>query len=263
MIISLRKNLCDFLIWLGLLATALNTAGCAPKIIKFNVTVPATVPAPEADVIRQQGTTHVCPGTSFRLAWAVKGRASVSASAGERYQAPACFSLPSPASEGTKDVSANATQLAGSCGDSAIFRVTASHSLWRRSGPCPGSGCPNADHEVILASQLTVPIGKSVGNCQGGAYEVTNTKAAVDWDDHYRVGTVSLLGTGVDEALEQDHGRTLTVVHDAKEASFSAAVLTSDIFRGGKVTGTWTLRLSGCASPPRALVLNVQADCSK
>jgi hypothetical protein len=171
------------------------------------------------------------------------------------YQPPACFSVPSIPSKGTR--------VTGSCADDAIFRVTASHTFWRRLGSCPGPGCPNADREVIVASAPDVGIGNNTGEIREGAYDVTNIKAAIDWDDRYRVGSVSLVGLPVAATLQQTPGSSLTISHDGKEAAFIANTLTSDVFQGGKIVGTWTLRLSGTASPPAALTMSAHVNCTK
>lgn len=240
----------------GLLAVVATLAGCTPKIVKFYVTIPTTSPPlTETEIAAHQGTIHLCPGTSVKLLWAVKGRASLSATPGPRYQPPECFSMPTIPSKGTR--------VARTCEDVATFRVTASHSFWRRFGSCPGPGCPNADREVVAAPTLNVDIGNNLADCRNEACEVANTKAAIDWDDRYRVGTVSLVGLPVAATLHQILGCTLTVGHEGREATFDANVLTSDVFRGQRIAGTWNLRLSMCASPPPALVIRAQVDCAR
>jgi len=144
-----------------------------------------------------------------------------------------------------------------------VFRATASHTLWRWYGACPGYGCPNADHEVIVGSSVTERVGGRPGDCVSGAFVVTNTRPALDWDDRYRVSTVSLGGLQVARTLEAIPGRTLTVRHDGKIATFRTGVTTSDVFHSGRVAGSWELVLSGCDSPPPALTINVEADCSR
>lgn len=238
------------------LAIVTTMAGCTPKIVKFYVTIPITsAPPPETEIAAHQGTIHLCPDTSVELSWEVKGHGSLSATSGPRYQPPACFSMPSIPSKGTR--------VTGICADDAIFRLTASHTFWRRLGFCPGPGCPNADREVIVASALDERIGNNTGDIRNGAYDVTNTKAALDWDDRYRVGTVSLVGLPVATALQQTPGSSLTVSHDAREAAFNANALTSDVFQGGKIVGIWTLHLSGITSPPVALTMTAHVDCTK
>src|SRR6266568_2632739 len=87
----------------GLLAVATTFSGCTPKIIKFYVTIPTTSPPPPGtEIAAHQGTIHVCPGTSVELSWEVKGHGSLSATSGPRYQPPACFSMPSIPSKGTR-----------------------------------------------------------------------------------------------------------------------------------------------------------------
>jgi hypothetical protein len=96
---------------------------------------------------------------------------------------------------------------------------------------------------------------------------VTNTRPGADWDNRFRVDTVSVVGLPIVPVLQQTLGRTLAVLHDGKTATFSAETLTSDTFKGEKLAGTWVLRLSacvsGCAPPPAALDANVRAECSK
>jgi hypothetical protein len=251
----------------GLLAIIITVTGCTPKVVKFNVTIPANSPSPtEAEVAAHQGTTHVCPGTSVELSWEVKGRGSLSATPGLRYQPPACFSVPRVPSSVPR-VPSKGKRVAMACADDTIFRVTASHSFWRRSGSCPGPGCDNADHQVSAATAQEVSIGGRVGDCPNGACEVANTRPDIDWDNRFLVSRVSLAGSSVVPVFQQTPGRTLTVSHGAKVAKFSADTLTSDVFKGEKVSGTWILRLSGCASgcapPPPALVIMAHAECSK
>lgn len=199
----------------------------------------------------------MCPSTSVQLSWQIDGHPSLSASPGERYQ-------PTQECLLVSEVPSYGTGLFPTCRDSTtVFRATASHTFWRWYGACPGYGCPNADHEVIVASSVTERIGGRTGDCVTGAYVVTNTRPALDWDDRYSVSTVSLAGPQVVSALEAIPGRTLTVTHDGKQASFRAGVTTSDVFHGGRVAGSWELRLSGCDSPPPALTINVEAHCSK
>jgi hypothetical protein len=244
----------------GLLAIIITVPACTPKVVKFNVTIPTNSPAPtEVEVAAHQGTTHVCPGTAVKLSWELRGRGSLSATPGLSYQPPACFSVAHVPSKGER--------VAVACADDTAFRVTASHSFWRRSGSCPGPGCDSADHQVSAATAQDVPIGGRVGDCPNGFCEVTNTKPDIDWDDRFRVSTVSLAGSPVVPVLQQTPGRTLTVLHSTKVATFSADTLTSDGFKGERIAGTWILRLSGCVSgcapPPPALVITAQAECSK
>ena len=255
---SFRKRHCNLFLNFFVLSFAIAAIGCAePKIVKFNLSILSNAPSPE-DATYHQGTLHVCAGSSIRLEWAVKGGASLSASAGPRYQLPACFDLQKPASEGRRDIPA--TQIAEACGQDSVFRLSASHTVGQRSGPCPGPGCPNADHEVKVATKVTEAIGNKVGECVNGGYEVTNNKASFEWDDHYRVGSVFV--TSLKPVLEQIPDRTLILSHNNKQASFNASTLTSDAFRGEKISGAWVLRLSNCASPPPALIVRVEAECA-
>jgi hypothetical protein len=243
------------------LSFLLQVTGCTPKIQRFNITIASNPALAASDIASRQGSTHICPNSSIHLDWAVEGRAAVSAAAGARYQLPACFHLPNPPSIGTYDVSTNTAGIVGSCGGHAVFRLTASKSPGHGSGPCPGPECPNADHEVIMASDLSEGIGDRIASCVHDAYEVAITKPAINWDDRYQVSIVSVDGTGVGSILEKTPGRTLVVLHDGKQSTFTAGALTSDAFRGSKISGTWTLRLSGCASPPSALIANAHANC--
>lgn len=202
----------------------------------------------------------MCPGTPIKLDWAVKGHASFSATAGQRYEPPVCFSDPTAHSSGTRQIANTATQIAETCSDTAIFRLSATHTFWRRFGYCPGPGCPNADHEVTM-STTSENIGGRVGECQNDVLEVVNTKASTDWDDRYRVGTVSV-SESLARALNLP-GHTLTISHYGKQATFSSTVVTSDVFRGENITGTWKLRLNGCASAPPALVIKAEVGCSQ
>ena len=241
-------------------AFVMAATGCTPQIMKFNVSIPTNPPELTSESAAHQGTTHVCPSTPVKLDWAVKGHAALSATTGQRYQAPACFSDASVPSSGTRQIANTATQVAGTCGDTAILRLSATHTFWRRLGYCPGPGCPNADHEVTMSIR-SESIGGRVDECRNEALEVVNTKAVTDWDDHYAVGMVS-----VSESLVRvlnTPGRTLTVSHDGKQGTFNSDVVTSDVFRGEKITGTWNLRLSGCASIPPALVINAEVECTK
>ncbi|MBV9339423.1 MAG: hypothetical protein JO159_00870 [Acidobacteria bacterium] len=114
-----------------------------------------------------------------------------------------------------------------------------------------------------MASDLTEEIGNRIGSCAKDAYEVTVTKPATNWDDGYQVGTISVEGTSVGDVLKKNSGRNLFILHDGKQATFTGATLTSDAFTGSLVSGTWTLRLSGCGSPPSALIIKAHADCHK
>jgi hypothetical protein len=250
-----ESSLGPLLKW-ALLALVATMGGCTPQIVKFYVTVPITsAPPPETEITAHQGTIHVCPDTSVVLSWEVKGHGSLSATSGPRYQPPTCFSVPRIPSKGT--------QVTGVCADDAVFRLTASHTFWRHSGYCPGPGCPNADREVIVASALEEPIGNITGDIRNGAYEVTNTKPTIDWDDRYRLGTVSVVGLPIATTLQQTPGSSLTVSHDGREAAFNANALTSDVFHGGNIVGTWALRLSGSPSPPIALTMTAHVNCAK
>jgi len=261
-IVRISKNLGDALVKLAIVSLAITMSGCKPKIIRFNAAIVSNSPIPAPDVASQQGTIHVCPGGSIQLAWVVQGRASLSASQGERYQPPACFNISNPPSQGTSNISTT-TQVTESCSDHTIFRLTALKTFWRNSGPCPGDGCPNADREVIVATEVTERIGNNVTGCVNDAYEVTNHRPTIDWDDRYHIGIVSVEGSSVGAFLEKTPGRTMTLLHNGKEVTFSAGTLTSDRLRGTSVSGDWTLRLSSCASPPPALIVKVQADCGK
>jgi len=96
---------------------------------------------------------------------------------------------------------------------------------------------------------------------------VTNTRPDIDWDNRLLVSTVSLAGSPIVPLLQETPGRTLTVSHGAKAATFTADTLTSEIFKGERVSGNWILRLSGCASgcasAPPALVITAHAACTK
>jgi hypothetical protein len=263
MIVRARRKLGNMLVNFLILTVAIAMTGCKPKIIKFDAAIVSNRPVPTADVASQQGTIHACPGGSIRLIWAVQGGASLNATQGARYQPPACFHLPNPPSQGEHDISTTKTQMVEACGDHAIFRLTASKTFFRHSGPCPGDGCPNADREMIIASDVTERIGNNVTGCVNDAYEVTNIRPTLDWDDRYQIGIVSVEGSSIEAILEKTPGRTLTLLHDGKDVAFSAGSLTSDRLRGTRISGTWTLRLSGCSSPPPALIVKVQASCSK
>lgn len=260
-IAGLKRHGRRFIIVCGFLPLVATVAGCYPKVVKFDVAIPSNSPSlTGAEISAHQGTTHVCPGTPLELSWEVKGRASLSATPGLRYQeGQACFSAPHVPSQGKR--------VANTCADDTIFRVTASHSFWRRSGSCPGPGCDNADHQVSAASTQEISVGGKVAECPKGACEVANTRPEVDWDDRIRVGTVSLVGSPVVPILQQTPGRTLSVSHGSKVATFSGETLTSDIFKDDRIAGTWTLRLSecesGCAPPPPALVMMARAECRK
>lgn len=241
-------------------AFVMAATACTPQIKKFNVTIPANPPELASQSVALQGTTHVCPGTSIKLDWAVKGHALFSATTGQRYEPPACFSDPSVRSSGTRQIANTGTQIAGTCGDTAVFRLSATHTFRRRLGYCPGPGCPNADHEVTMSTR-SESIGGRVGECRNDVLEVVNTKAGADWDDHYRVGIMS-----VSESLVRVlnvPGRTLIILHGGKQATFNSDVVTSDVFRGETITGTWNLRLSGCALAPPALVIKADVECTK
>jgi hypothetical protein len=248
--------------WLFLVVAVTNIA-CSSLLDKeftpharLSITIPNSS-ATEKDIADQQGTLHVCPSTSVQVSWQIDGKPSLSATSGERYQATQeCLSVSEMPSSGTG--------LFPTCQDNTtVFRATASHTFWRRYGACPGYGCPNADHEVIVASSVTERMGGRTGDCVSDAYVVINKRPALDWDERYRVSTVSLAGPQVTSALEALPGRTLTVTHDGQDANFRAGIRMSDAFHGGGIAGSWELRLSGCDSPPPALTINVEADCSK
>ena len=260
---SICKSVAGFSATVCILWFLIQVTSCTPKIVRFNLAIASNPALTASEVASHQGTTHLCPGSSIHLDWAVQGGATVSAAIGTRYQLPACFDLPHPPSTGTYDISTSAAGIVESCGSHAVFRLTASKSLWRRSGSCPGSGCPNADHEVIMASDLSEGIGNRTDSCTNGVYEVTNTKPTINWDDRYRVTSVTVEGTGVATVLEKSPGRNLVVLHDGQQAIFTAGDLASDSFRGSKISGTWLLRLSGCASPPPALIAKAQLNCNK
>jgi hypothetical protein len=210
-------------------------------------------------IAQKQGTTHVCPGTQVQLAWRVKGKASLSAASGQMYQEPLCSTVHRVPAKGQELVQSN-SQIASSCGNEAIFRLTASKDFWRWSGSCPGTGCPAADHELVLEPQSGRQIGGKPASCPGNALEVNALMPVVDWDDHVRIGTISVTGS-TKQALS-DSARTLTVSHDGKRASFFGS-FTSDAFRGEKMSGTWILRLSGCDSPPAVLAIVAETSCSQ
>jgi hypothetical protein len=243
-----------------LLLSALFQLGCAPQLEKFHVTIPTNPPSPEADVSKRQGTTHVCPGTQVQLSWSVKGKASLSAASGLIYQEPFC-SAPRKVHANGSQIVDTSSQIASACGKQAVFRVTASHDLWHWSGSCPGTGCPSADHEVVLEPQPDQPLGGKPADCGNDGFEVTNFRPAVDWDDHVRIGTISVSGP-TKQALSGST-RTLTVTHEGATAAFSSQVLASDAFRGQKMSGAWTLRLSSCDPPPAVLTVTTETACSQ
>jgi hypothetical protein len=244
----------------SLLLSALFQLGCAPQLEKFHVTIPTNPPAPEPDVSKQQGTTHICPGTQIQLAWSVKGKASLSAASGLSYQEPFCSS-PRRVQANGSEIFDTSPQIASACGHQAVFRVTASHDFWHWSGSCPGTGCPAADHEVVLEPQPEQPLGGKPSDCGNDGFEVTNVRPSVDWDDHVRIGTISVSGP-TKQALANST-RTLTVTHEDVTAVFSSQVLTSEAFRTRKMSGVWTLRLSSCDPPPAVLAVTAQTACSQ
>lgn len=128
------------------------TSGCTPRIGKFQVSIPAVPPAQAPE--NTQGMTHVCPASSFQLDWAASGHVTLSATEGPRYQPVACLAESTLPSQGTRTYATDNYGSIQSCKNDIIFRITASHSFWRPLGPCPGSGCPNADREIIVADAL-------------------------------------------------------------------------------------------------------------
>ena len=260
---SIRKRRAGFSATVCMLSFLMQLTGCTPKITRFNLAIASNPAQTASEIASQQGTTHLCPGSSIHLDWVVQGGAAISAAMGPRYQLPACFELAHPSSTGTYDIRTTAAGIGESCGSHAVFRLTASKSLWRRSGLCPGPGCPNADHEVIVASDLSEAIGNRIRSCTNDVYEVTNAKTAMNWDERYQVTNVSVEGTSMATVLEKSPGRNLVLLHDGKQATFTAGEQTSESFRGSKISGTWTLRLSGCASPPPALTVKAQVECNK
>lgn len=243
-----------------LLSPLLLVFACSPQLRTFHVTIPANPPSADADIAQKQGTTHICSGTKIQLAWQVKGKASLSTASGQIYQEPLCATARHVPAEGHELVGSN-PQIASSCGNEAIFRLTASKDFWHWSGSCPGTGCPSADHEVVLEPQPGQPLGGKPEACAGTAFEVTTLRPAIDWDDHVRIGAVSVTGS-TKQALTNST-RMLTVSHEGKTASFSAGALTSHAFRGEKMSGTWTLRLSTCDSPPAVLAVVAETKCSQ
>jgi hypothetical protein len=244
----------------ALLLSGLSQLGCAPQLTKFHVTIPTNPPASQADVSKQQGTTHVCPGTQFQLSWTAKGKASLSAASGVMYQEPLCLGPRKVHANGSETVKTD-PQIAPSCGKQAIFRVTASHDFWHWSGSCPGTGCPSADHEVVLEPQSDQRLGGKPADCGIDGFEVTNVRPAVDWDDRVRIGTISV--SGPTKEVLTGSTRTLTVTHDGTSSIFSSQVLTSEAFRGQKMSGKWTLRLSGCDASPAVLTVAAETACSQ
>ncbi len=236
--------------------------GCRPEITKFNVAIPGTPPAPEGSQ-NTQGTTHVCAGSSLQLSWAAMGHVSLSATEGPRYQPPACLAESSVPSQGTRNLTTTPSGGIGTCTDTVMFRITASHDFWRPFGPCPGHGCPNADREIVVSSALDVPVGNRTGDCASGSYEVGDHIPSTNWDNSYEVNAVTLEGSPVANALKVSPGRTFTVIHDGRQAVFQTTSGSSDVFRGAKITGDWTLRLSGCEAPPPALTITVKVSCTK
>jgi hypothetical protein len=114
-----------------------------------------------------------------------------------------------------------------------------------------------------MRSSISVPTGNRSGDCANDAYVVQDIIPPTNWDTKYEVDTVTLEGSPVEPALKSFPGRTLIVTHDGTRATFSSATDVSDAFRGKKVAGDWTLRLTGCANPPPALIITVNASCSK
>ena len=257
-IVHLRKLLLPPSVLLLLMAVS----GCRPEVKKFEVAIPGTPPAPEGSQ-NTQGTTHVCAGSSVQLSWAALGRVTLSATEGPRYQPPACLAESSVPSQGTRNLTTTPSGGIGTCTDTAVFRITASHNFWRPFGPCPGHGCPNADREIDVRNALDVPVGNRTGDCAGGSYEVGDHIPSTNWDNGFEVNAVTLEGSPVANALRASPGRTLTVIHDGKQAVFQTPSGPSDVFRGTKITGDWTLRLSGCAAPPPALTITVKVSCTK
>ena len=237
----------------------LTNAGCTPKLKVFHVTIPSNTPASLSETASHQGSTHVCPGTEVQISWDVSGKASLSATEGELYQTPTCFNSRLPA-KGTK-VLVTKPGIASSCGNTAVLRLSAGHDLWHRSGYCPGTGCPGADHEIVVRSEAAESVGGKTNQCIDGGYELTNLKAEVDWDDHYRIVSVSVPPRI--EAYLKSAGRHLAVSHDGKRAEFTGDTISSDAFEGEKFAGEWKLKLSGCGSPPPALVVTARLQCSK
>jgi hypothetical protein len=245
-------------VWLSVLL-ALTSVGCTPKVNQFQVTIPGNTIASPSDIADHQGSTHVCPGTEVQLSWDASGKVTLSATKGQIYQPPTCFTSRVPA-KGTK-LLVTTPEIASACSDTAVLRLTATHSLWHRSGYCPGPGCPGADHEVVVRSETEENIGGKTDQCTDDAFEVTNFKAAVDWDDHYRIESVSVPPRIA--AYLKTSGRHLAVFHNNKQAVFTSEAISSDAFRGEKFAGAWKLRLSGCGTAPPALVVTARLICTQ
>lgn len=244
--------------WLSVLLV-LTSVGCTPKVNQFHVTIPSNTMGSPSDIADHQGSTHVCPGTEVQLSWGVSGKATLSVTKGQIYQPPACFTSRIPA-KGTKVV-VTTPEIASACSDTAVLRLTASHNLWHRSGYCPGPGCPSADHEIVVRSETEESIGGKTNQCRGDAYEVTNFKAEVNWDDHYRIESVSVPPRIA--AYLKASGRHLTVFHNDKQAVFTDEAISSEVFRGERFAGEWKLRLSGCGSAPPALIVTARLQCGQ
>lgn len=240
----------------------LVVSACTPQIKTFQVAIPGTPPAPEG-AEKSQGTTHVCAGSSVQLSWSALGHVTLSATEGPRYQPPACLAESSVLSQGTRDLTSTPNGAIGACANDTVFRITASHSFSRPFGPCPGHGCPNADREIVVRNALDVPVGNRTGDCTNGAYDVTDHISSTNWDNGFEVNAVTLEGSPVVNALKASPGRTFTVIHDSKQAIFDMTSGSSDVFRSSKITGDWTLRLSGCAAAPPALTITAKVSCAK
>jgi hypothetical protein len=236
------------------------TCGCSPQLERFHVTIPSNLPSPESDVSAHQGTTHACEGTKVLLSWKIKGKGSLRATTGALYQPPSCFDPGNIPGSGMRTIDTTG-QIASSCGDRAVFRLTASHTFWRRYGYCPGTGCPGADREVIVKSSFEERIGAKPDECKNEVFHVNNFRSAVNWDDHIQIGQTSV--TGPVKQLLMTSERTLTVSHEGKTAVFSSKNLTSDAFQDQPMFGNWDLSLSGCQSPPAALAVTVETACKK
>ncbi len=244
------------------LAPLLLAAGCTPQIHNFQVAIPGTPPAPQgAD--QTQGTVHVCPGSSVQLSWDAAGKTSLSATAGPRYQPPACMPEEGVPQQGSRTLGVSGGGSIGNCSGDSLFRLTAAHDFFHFMGPCPGHGCPNADREIVVSNGLDVPAGGRTVECAGDAFTVLSSIASTNWDNVYRVQSVTAEGSAESAALAATPGRTLTVTHDGKQAVFQAGSLSSDAFRGSRITGDWSLKLSGCASPPPALTITIKVSCGQ
>lgn len=256
-LVTLRRRI----VFTPMLLLIMVTSGCTPGIGKFQVSIPSAPPAQAPG--NTQGTTHVCPASSVQLAWTASGHVSLSATEGPRYQTPACLAESTLPSQGTRAYATDNHGSIQSCNNDIVFRITASHSFWRRLGPCPGSGCPNADREIIVADALQVPVGNRTDTCANDGYQVQDSISTTNWDPGYAIDTVTLEGSPEVNTLKAAPDRTLTVSHDGKQALFKIGSETSDVFRGTKITGGWVLRLSGCVSAPPALTVTVKLSCTK